>query len=112
MSSAFNLRTSFEPKGDQPQAIEQLVRGLNEGEQHLVLLALVQATHELLDRLGLVPLRLEAGAQVERGRHGIQPLSLAGRGGRKLPRTMLQSRPAAMPSPTRPTNLPTKATRP
>ncbi len=31
MPSPFRLRTSFEPKGDQPQAIEQLVRGLDCG---------------------------------------------------------------------------------
>src|SRR3974390_1894722 len=40
MSSPFRLRTSFEPKGDQPQAIEQLVRGLDEGEEQQGLLGL------------------------------------------------------------------------
>jgi excinuclease ABC subunit B len=41
MSSPFRLRTSFEPKGDQPQAIEQLVRGLDEGGTgHQVLLGI------------------------------------------------------------------------
>src|SRR5271165_6564642 len=40
MSSGFRLRTSFEPKGDQPQAIEQLLRGLAEKEKHQVLLGI------------------------------------------------------------------------
>ena len=34
----FKLVSEYQPQGDQPQAIEQLVRGLNEGEQHQVLL--------------------------------------------------------------------------
>jgi excinuclease ABC subunit B len=36
--SAFQLKSSFEPQGDQPQAIEQLVHGLNEGLPHQTLL--------------------------------------------------------------------------
>ena len=40
MASAFRLRTSFEPKGDQPQAIDQLVKGLAAGEKHQVLLGI------------------------------------------------------------------------
>jgi len=40
MPSPFRLRTSFEPKGDQPQAIEQLVRALDRGDQHQVLLGI------------------------------------------------------------------------
>ena len=40
MSSGFRLRTSFEPKGDQPQAIEQLLRGLEANERHQVLLGI------------------------------------------------------------------------
>jgi excinuclease ABC subunit B len=40
MPSSFRLRTSFEPKGDQPVAIEQLMRGLANGEQHQVLLGI------------------------------------------------------------------------
>ena len=35
---AFQLRTSYEPRGDQPRAIEELVSGLAAGEQHQVLL--------------------------------------------------------------------------
>src|SRR5512142_671058 len=35
---AFKLGTDYRPRGDQGQAIEQLVRGLNEGERHQVLL--------------------------------------------------------------------------
>jgi excinuclease ABC subunit B len=40
MPAEFRLRTSFEPKGDQPRAIEQLVRGLGQGEKHQVLLGI------------------------------------------------------------------------
>ena len=40
MPSEFRLTTSFEPKGDQPQAIDQLVRGLAGGERHQVLLGI------------------------------------------------------------------------
>ena len=36
--SDFELISSFEPTGDQPAAIEQLARNLNEGERHNVLL--------------------------------------------------------------------------
>jgi excinuclease ABC subunit B len=34
----FKMITGFVPKGDQPQAIDKLVRGLNEGKEHQVLL--------------------------------------------------------------------------
>ncbi|HYV03792.1 MAG TPA: DEAD/DEAH box helicase family protein, partial [Blastocatellia bacterium] len=34
----FKLVSDYVPQGDQPQAIEQIVRGLNEGNQHQVLL--------------------------------------------------------------------------
>jgi excinuclease ABC subunit B len=40
MPAEFRLRSSFEPKGDQPQAIEQLVRGLQRAEKHQVLLGI------------------------------------------------------------------------
>ena len=42
MSSAspFKLSSTFEPKGDQPAAIEQLMRGLEQGEKHQVLLGI------------------------------------------------------------------------
>jgi excinuclease ABC subunit B len=40
MPAEFRLKTSFEPKGDQPLAIEQLGRGLREGEKHQVLLGI------------------------------------------------------------------------
>jgi excinuclease ABC subunit B len=40
MSGEFRLRTSFEPKGDQPQAIDQLAAGLEGGEKHQVLLGI------------------------------------------------------------------------
>src|ERR671926_52294 len=36
----FKLRSDFQPQGDQPQAIEALVRGLDEGAQHQVLLGI------------------------------------------------------------------------
>jgi excinuclease ABC subunit B len=35
---AFNLVSPFKPSGDQPEAIRQLVEGLNEGQRHQVLL--------------------------------------------------------------------------
>ena len=38
--SPFKLTTQFEPKGDQPAAIEQLMRGLEQGEKHQVLLGI------------------------------------------------------------------------
>ena len=34
----FKLEAGFEPAGDQPQAIEKLVEGLNEGLAHQTLL--------------------------------------------------------------------------
>ena len=39
-SSPFKLTTQFEPKGDQPQAIIQLMRGLEQNEKHQVLLGI------------------------------------------------------------------------
>ncbi len=36
----FRLETSYTPKGDQPKAIEQLCRGLDEGEKAQVLLGI------------------------------------------------------------------------
>jgi excinuclease ABC subunit B len=40
MPSGFRLRTSFEPKGDQPTAIRQLAHGIASGEKHQVLLGI------------------------------------------------------------------------
>jgi excinuclease ABC subunit B len=40
MDRGFRLRSNFEPKGDQPVAIEQLTRGLGAGERHQVLLGI------------------------------------------------------------------------
>ena len=34
----FNLVSKYKPSGDQPQAIEKLVSGINNGEKHQVLL--------------------------------------------------------------------------
>ena len=36
--SPFKLKSDFVPRGDQPEAIEQLVKGLNRGDRHQVLL--------------------------------------------------------------------------
>ena len=38
---AFNLVSPFEPKGDQPQAIDELVKGTKEGERTQVLLGVI-----------------------------------------------------------------------
>jgi len=40
MSVPFKLTTAFEPKGDQPQAIKELVEGLRRGDKHQVLLGI------------------------------------------------------------------------
>src|SRR5260370_11874394 len=40
MAAEFRLTTHFEPKGHQPQAIEHLVRGLENSEKHQVLLGI------------------------------------------------------------------------
>jgi excinuclease ABC subunit B len=34
----FKLRSTYQPRGDQPAAIDQLVRGVEAGEKHQVLL--------------------------------------------------------------------------
>jgi len=34
----FKLASDYEPRGDQPEAIAQLVRGVNDGDRHQVLL--------------------------------------------------------------------------
>ena len=34
----FNLKTKFKPTGDQPQAIEKLIKGIKKGEKHQTLL--------------------------------------------------------------------------
>ena len=34
----FKLQAPFQPMGDQPQAIEKLIQGIQAGEQHQVLL--------------------------------------------------------------------------
>jgi len=34
----FKLMSDYEPRGDQPEAIEQLSRGIEAGEKHQVLL--------------------------------------------------------------------------
>ncbi|MBX3233099.1 MAG: excinuclease ABC subunit UvrB [Labilithrix sp.] len=39
-ASPFKLSSNFEPRGDQPQAIKELMAGLGKGEQHQVLLGI------------------------------------------------------------------------
>ena len=34
----FKLKSEFEPQGDQPQAIQKIVKGINEGKRHQTLL--------------------------------------------------------------------------
>ena len=36
--SEFNLTSDYTPKGDQPEAIQELVDGINSGSEHQVLL--------------------------------------------------------------------------
>src|SRR5688572_1942673 len=38
MSAPFRIHRPYEPQGDQPQAIEALVKGVKRGDQHQVLL--------------------------------------------------------------------------
>ena len=38
MSEKFQIESPFEPAGDQPQAIDELCRGLEEGQRNQVLL--------------------------------------------------------------------------
>src|SRR5258708_25506540 len=38
MAMNFKLMSDYEPRGDQPQAIEELARGIEAGEKHQVLL--------------------------------------------------------------------------
>jgi superfamily II DNA or RNA helicase len=38
MSSPFSIKRSFEPAGDQPKAIESLIKGVSQGMQHQTLL--------------------------------------------------------------------------
>ena len=40
MPALFDLTSNFDPKGDQPAAIEQLVRGIERGDKHQVLLGI------------------------------------------------------------------------
>jgi excinuclease ABC subunit B len=40
MSSLFKLNSKFEPRGDQPRAIEALMEGIRRGDQHQVLLGI------------------------------------------------------------------------
>ncbi|HTU58030.1 MAG TPA: DEAD/DEAH box helicase family protein, partial [Polyangiales bacterium] len=40
MTDRFQLHSRFQPSGDQPKAIEQLVQGLRDGERHQTLLGI------------------------------------------------------------------------
>ena len=44
----FELVSKFEPSGDQPQAIKELVDGLNDGKKHQVLLGATGTVKHLL----------------------------------------------------------------
>ena len=44
----FELVSKFSPSGDQPQAIEKLVNGINDGEKHQVLLGVTGSGKTLL----------------------------------------------------------------
>jgi excinuclease ABC subunit B len=53
----FRIQTTFEPRGDQPQAIEQLVRGFEDGLAHQVLLGITGSGKtftmaKVIERLG------------------------------------------------------------
>ena len=48
----FKLASDYEPRGDQPEAIAQLVRGVNDGDRHQVLLG-VTGSGESLDSISL-----------------------------------------------------------
>ena len=37
MSSIFHIKSEFEPKGDQPRAIDSIVEAFDQGEKHHVL---------------------------------------------------------------------------
>jgi len=42
-SVQISMRSSYQPRGDQPAAIEQLVRGIDAGDKHRVLLGVTGA---------------------------------------------------------------------
>src|SRR5260370_28095501 len=43
MAMNFKLMSDYEPRGDQPEAIEQLSRGIEAGEKHQVLLGVTRS---------------------------------------------------------------------
>ena len=47
---SFKLQSTYQPKGDQPQAIEALVRGLNDGLKDQVLLGITGSGKTFTDR--------------------------------------------------------------
>src|SRR5258706_7713826 len=57
MGRTFRLGVDYQPRGDQPAAIEALLRGLKQGEQHQVLLGVTGSGKtftmaKLIERLG------------------------------------------------------------
>jgi excinuclease ABC subunit B len=40
----FQLVTGYKPRGDQPRAIDQIMEGLAGGEQHQMLLCIIEST--------------------------------------------------------------------
>ena len=48
----FKLASDYDPRGDQPQAISQLVRGVNDGDRHQVLLGVTGSGKTFTDREG------------------------------------------------------------
>ena len=43
----FKLRSTYQPRGDQPTAIDQLVRGIEAGDKHQVLLGVTGSGQNL-----------------------------------------------------------------
>ena len=44
----FKIHSEYKPAGDQPQAIEKLVNGINKGEKFQTLLGVTRFTEKLL----------------------------------------------------------------
>src|SRR3979409_279512 len=63
MADKFKLMSDYEPRGDQPEAIEQLSRGIEAGEKHQVLLGVTGSgktftAAKLIERANRAPLFL------------------------------------------------------
>ncbi len=71
---AFRLGIDYKPRGDQPTAIDSLLRGLKDGEQHQVLLGVTGSGKtftmaKVIEHIG--PPRAGAGAQQDAGRAAL-----------------------------------------